>query len=178
MKEAWFQRVNQSKVPDDGGKILETWREHRRQAAEIRGELPDLAPGLEDYGRNINRIIDVAQQKSVRVIFMTQPTMWRPGLPKELASLLWFGGIGDFQAETGKPYYSAEALADGMRKYNELLLSICRQRNVECVDLSGMEKDTTVFYDDVHFNEGGARETASILATHVLNLPPFSDSSR
>ena len=175
-KQKWFERGEEKKLSDDNGKILETWREHRRHATEIRSNLPDLAPGLEDYARNINRIIDTAQQRSLRVIFVTQPTMWRPDLSKELTSLLWFGGIGDFQADSGKPYYSVEALAEGMHEYNDELLTVCRERNVECIDLSSMAKDTTVFYDDVHFNDSGARAVARVLASYILDLPPFAAS--
>ena len=175
-KQNWFERVELRKLPDDNGEILETWREHRQHAGEIRSKLPDLAPGLEDYARNINRIIDLARQKSLRVIFATQPTMWRPDLSKKLTSLLWFGGIGDFQADSGKPYYSVEALAEGMHEYNDELLTVCRERNVECIDLSSMAKDTTVFYDDVHFNDSGARAVARVLASYILDLPPFAAS--
>ena len=169
-------RSQQKAIDDDDGAILETWRQHRRGAKEIRFQLPDLTPGLDDYARNINRIIDVAKERSVRVIFVTQPTMWRAGLAPELTSLLWFGGIGNFQAESGKPYYSAEALEQGMRAYNERLLGICKARAVECVDISGLAKDTSVFYDDVHFNDGGNREVAERLAAYLQSLPPFNNN--
>ena len=119
-------------------------------------------------------MIDVANEKSVRLILVTQPTLWRPDLPEDLAALLWFGGIGNFQAESGKPYYSAGALDRAMQAYNDTLLQVCRQRQVECVDLTSMlAKDTTVFYDDVHFNESGARKVAAVLADYFgTHSPP------
>src|SRR5260370_37805028 len=101
--------------------------------------------------------------------------MWKPGLSEELNSLLWLGGVGDFQRKSAKPYYSVEALANGMKQYNDVLLRVCRQRGIESVDLSYLEKDTTVFYDDVHFNEGGARKVSSVLASYFLGHYPFND---
>jgi lysophospholipase L1-like esterase len=91
-------------VEDEAGKQLAVWREHRRNASSIRRTLPDLNAALDEYARNVNAIIDLARQKSVRVIFVTQPSMWRPGLAPELSDLLWMGGVGNFQEEGGKEY--------------------------------------------------------------------------
>lgn len=162
---------------EENGMNYVTWRKHRQQATEIRTKLPDLSSAIEEYARNINKIIDIAQEKSLRLIFMTQPTIWKPGLSEELDSLLWLGGIGNFQVESGKPYYSVEALDKGITKYNEVLLNICKERGVECVDLSYLEKDTTVFYDDVHFNESGARKVFMALVNYILSHEPFGTVS-
>jgi hypothetical protein len=108
---------------------------------------------------------------------MTQPAMWKPGLSEELKSLLWFGGVGDIWSQSGKPYYySVDALANGMKQYNDVLLRVCRQRGIECIDLAFLEKDTTIFYDDVHFNQRGARKVSSFLASYFLGQYPFKDS--
>jgi lysophospholipase L1-like esterase len=161
-------------VQDKAGKNYVTWRKHRQQAAKIINELPDLSSALEEYARNINKMIDIAQENSIRLIFITQPTMWKRDLPEELEALLWFGGIGDFQKESAKSYYSSEALATGIAKYNDSLLSICHERQVDCVDLASIiEKDTTIFYDDVHFNENGARKVSRILSNYILSQDPF-----
>jgi lysophospholipase L1-like esterase len=161
----WKQMMSMEHIEDEDGRIYITWREHRRGAPEMRDALPDLSSALEEYARNITMIIDIAQEKSVRLILMTQPTMWRAGLPQDLDALLWLGGIGDFQKEGGKPYYSVAALEKAMKAYNDTLLRVCRERGLECLDLASLlEKDTTVFYDDAHFNESGARKVAEALS--------------
>ncbi len=168
----------QGNVQDAAGKMLITWRERRQSAKEIRNELPDLSSGLQEYATNINKIIDIAKEKSVRLIFMTQPTMWKPGLSDKLKALLWGGMAGDVQKGSGKAYYSPEALEKGMEKYNDTLLKICRVRQAECIDLSSMlEKDTSVFYDDAHFNENGARKAARALSDYILSHAPFRRSN-
>ena len=157
-------------VEDESGKIYIEWREHRRHASEIRSNLPDLTSAKAEYARNVATMIDIARERAIRLILVTQPTMWRADLPPKLASLLWSGGVGAFQKESGKPYYSVAALEKGMKEYNDALLHVCEQKQAECLDLSArLEKDTTVFYDDEHFNESGARKVAAILSSYILH---------
>jgi lysophospholipase L1-like esterase len=161
-------------VQDEAGKIYITWREHRRNAAAFRHTLPDLTSALEEYRRNIHTIIDLAQRKSIRVIFMTQPVLWTPNIPEQLNALLWLGGIGNFQKERGKEYYAVDALSTAMAMYNETLINTCHARQVECVDLASLlPKDTTVFYDDVHFNESGAKKVAEALTRYLIHDHPL-----
>lgn len=174
LRKMVLQNPVQHNVQDDGGEVYVKWRKHRQQAAGIRNELPDLSSALDEYARNIHKMIDIGQNKSIRLIFMTQPTIWRSGLSQELDALLWFGGIGNFQTEPGHIYYSSEALEKGMQNYNNTLLRLCHERRVECMDLASMlKKDTTVFYDDVHFNESGAREVAHAVSNYFLSQDPF-----
>jgi hypothetical protein len=151
-----------------------TWRKHRHEAAKLINKLPDLSSALEEYARNINKMVEIAQKNSIRLIFITQPTLWKPDLSADLDALLWLGGIGDFQMENHPSYYSPEALATGIQKYNDTLLNICQKRHLECVDLASiLQKDTTVFYDDVHFNESGARKVSEVLSIYFLSHDPF-----
>lgn len=151
-------------VQDESGKYFVT-RRTRRQQAEVRNELPDLSSALQVYATSINKMIDIAQEKSIRLIFLTHPTMWKPTMSKELEALLWLGWSKDLHV-----FYSSEALKEGMDKYNHTLLKICRERGVECIDLSSfLEKDTTVFYDDDHFNESGSKKVSTILSNYILN---------
>ena len=158
---------------DQAGVIYRTWRKHRQEATNLIRTLPDLTSSLDEYARNVKEMAELARAKSVRLIVVTQPTMWRPGLPDDLESLLWFGGVGDFQVHPGQPYYSVDALAEGIKRYNDVLLQQCASERIECIDLSALEKDTTVFYDDVHFNEAGSRKVARIISDHLKARAPF-----
>lgn len=161
-------------VEDEAGQAYVDWRWRRQQASVLRDALPDLTSALSEYTDNLNTIIDLAQSRGVRVIFVTQPVLWSPGLSRKLRDLLWMGGIGDFRAKIGAEYYTAAALAQGMDLYNRRLLAVCQDRKVEGVDLAPMlPHDTTVFYDDAHFNESGARQVARILAQHFLEHEPI-----
>jgi len=142
-------------------------RERRQRASEMLDFLPDIGPGLEEFARNIGTIADLAEAYSLRLIVLTQPSLWRPDLTDEEQQLLWFGWVG----ETSR-FYSASALAEGIRLYNQKLMSVCHEREIECVDLaSRLPKSTAAFYDDVHFNESGSRHVAESVAGYVTGTP-------
>jgi hypothetical protein len=75
-------------------------------------------------------------------------------------------------------YASAADLSHAMDAFNQTLLSVCREDNLECYDLaSAIPKDTSAFYDGDHFNISGARMVAQFLAAHLLASPPFSGTA-
>lgn len=163
------------KMQDDNGDNMLRWRENRRQASRILPELPDLAPHLATFRANLNRIADVAKARGTPLVMMTQPTLWRADMSPEEEKLLWMGGLGDFQVEPGHEYYSTAALADGMRRFNEVTLDVCRERGIACIDLAGeIPKDATIFYDDCHFGRKGAERVAQAAAAHLAKQPAFS----
>jgi len=168
--------VSAALVQDKDGEFYMELRRRRRNASIIRNTLPDLSLALAEYAKNINIMIDLAQKLKTRPVFITQPTIWRAGLPDKANDLLWYGGIGNFQAERVKEYYSVEALADAMSMYNNTLLRVCEEREVECIDLASLlPKDTSVFYDDCHFHENGAWLVAEAISHYLLQREPFTD---
>jgi len=156
-------------LQDETGEIYTQWRSFRQSATVLRAELPDLSSSLLEYAQNINTIIETARGHGVEVMLLTQPALYKENLGAELANLLWFGGVGNFQFTAGSEYYSIGAMARAMQAYNQVLLDACEQSGVSCVDLaSRLPKDTTVFYDDVHLNESGAEKVAEIVAASIL----------
>ncbi len=159
-------------VLDPRGFHVDRWRAYRKQASRLRNALPDLGAALDQYARNVNRIIDAAAAEGVRPIFLTQPALWREDLSSAERDLLWAGGPGFDRLAPGRVYYSVAALAEGMRRYNERLLEVCRQRGAECFDLAArLPRDATVFWDDAHFTEEGARRVAELVAGYLLERP-------
>jgi len=175
LKKIKHSFLSSGQVQDRAGESLMMWRKHRRNAAKIWQELPDLDSALNEYSRNINSIIELCRNNSVRPIFMTQPVLWKPGLSGGFEKLLYSGGIGNFMKESGKEYYSVEALATGIEMYNKTLLDVCQIQNVECIDLASLlPKDTTIFYDDFHFNESGSEKVSEVIVRYMLQHPPFN----
>lgn len=156
---------------DTEGKNLSVWRENRRSASKILNELPDLTVALDEYEKALRRIINITKQHNVRLVFITQPVIWYKDMPKELEDLCWFGGVGNYQNEKGKEYFSIEVLEKGMRLYNARLRKICKEKNIFLVDLEDkLPKDTTVYYDDCHYNENGSRIVAELISAEVEKI--------
>jgi len=175
-KKVVLDSESDENMQDDTGEIYKQWRSFRRTAPAYRDELPELTSALKEYAHNIDSIIDAARQHDVHVMLLTQPSLYKEGLEKELADLLWFGGVDNFMAAPGSEYYSVTAMQRGLDAYNNVLLSACDRPGVSCVDLAAqLPKDTTVFYDDVHLNESGARKVADIMGSDLhkvlISLP-------
>jgi hypothetical protein len=153
---------------------LEMWR--RRRAAGKLVPLPDLRVGLDEYRQRVQRIFDQCRALQVRCLFLTQPVIWRRGLTPEEEASLWTGWIGPLRPETpGLGYVSAPELETAMNAYNRALLEMCQEKGLECFDLaSTIPKNGTVFYDDDHYTEAGARIVADRLLDYLLANPPFS----
>jgi hypothetical protein len=147
---------------------LDQWRRYRKNAEAIVDTPPDLTSALREYRRNLQTIAELARRHGVRLFLVTQPSMWRPDLTPHERDLLWMGGVNAFQMGKGHEYYSVPVLADALDRYNATLLDVCRSERLDCIDLArALPKDTTVFYDDVHFNESGARRVAAVLSAHL-----------
>jgi lysophospholipase L1-like esterase len=137
-------------------------RQALRQKAVKFDSLPALESGLRNLTTHIEEIVELGRKSGVRVVLLTQPTLWRDDLSPHGKALLWWGEL-----PTGE-FLSVDQLRRGMDQYNEAIRSVSRRLNIECIDLSSMDGHESYFYDDCHFNEAGARETARLVAEGLL----------
>lgn len=133
--------------------------------------LPDLGPALVTYRRNLNELVDRAAAFGAPMIFLTQPTMWADPMDPADAAVLLAGGVGPNNVWCDEQrYFSPRALAEGMAAFNEVLLEVCRDRRLFCIDLAAeVPKRRTYFYDDMHFNEAGAALVSDVVSRHLLD---------
>jgi lysophospholipase L1-like esterase len=148
------------------------------RARRVRGPtvpLPDLSTGLEEYRARIHQVADRCVAYGRRCLFLTQPSIYRDRLTSRERSLLWYGSVGPYADPRG--YLTVQDLGRAIRAFNGTLLDACREDRLECFDIADrVARDTTVFYDDVHFNESGARAVAQRLTSYLLERPPFGES--
>ncbi|MEN6374713.1 MAG: hypothetical protein ABFD75_08030 [Smithella sp.] len=169
IKQSMDMYVRRKMIQDEAGNMFVNLRKLRKEAVQIVEDLPDLNSGLEEYKRNINAIIDIAQNQSVRIIFMTQPSLWKKDMTAEEKNLLWYGWI---ESQKSKRYYSVAALMKGMQAYNDTLLKVCRTRGIECIDLAEkFPRSSAIFYDDVHFTDKGSLMTADVVCEYFRKNP-------
>jgi lysophospholipase L1-like esterase len=139
--------------------------------------LPDLRMALEDYAHRVRNLEQQCRQYHRRCVFLTQPTMWRTGLTAAEEGVLYGGGAGYHGVARG--YVTAPELGRAMAEYNQTLLAVCRNDQLECYDLaSAIPKDLSAFSDESHYNDNGARLVADYLAEHLLASPPLNGSQR
>ena len=159
---------------DTKGEFQAALRYYRQRAGRMLGALPDLEAGRAAYAKNVGRIVAAARERGVRVVLVTQPTLWREGLSADELATLWVGGPPIWALREGADYYSVEALAGGMVRYNATLLEVCRERGVTCVDAaSEMPRSAELFFDDAHFTEAGSARIAELIAHRLLVDEPL-----
>jgi len=163
------KKVEWENVQDDNGEIYKTWREHREHGSQITDSLPDLTSALNEYERNLHLIYDETQKQKIKLVLINQATLYKDSMNELENNLLWMGGIGEFQHEKHHAYYSAKALNKAMLLYNDRMKTFCATHpHTKLIDLaSQLPKDTSVFYDDCHFNENGARKVAKIISRFI-----------
>ena len=146
----------------------------RSRAHAYRDELPDLEPVLAGYATALAEIAHLTRSAGVRLILLTQPTLWRPDLSEADQARLWMGGP-PFGIELPEPvYYSIGALARAMHGYNQTLLRVCSEQGVECLDVAErMPRDGSIFSDDAHLTERGARLLADQIAAYLAETKPL-----
>lgn len=140
-------------------------RRLQRQTAPLREKLPNLEEELRMYQRRIRSIVALCRSRDIRVVFVTQPVLWRSGLTTQVQALLWGGRLSDGQ------YGRVEPLRDAMDRFNGVLLATCAELAVECVDASSMSGREDCFLDDCHFTEAGAHELARLLVEWFIANP-------
>jgi lysophospholipase L1-like esterase len=153
---------------------LKIWRDYRRNGREVAMG-PDLTAALEEYARNLTEIITLAKQQNIRLIMMTQPTLWHENMSPEEQEALFLGFVGDPRRLADHPHYSTEVLAQGMESYNQMLLQLCREYKVEYIDLAALvPRNLQVMYDECHFTVLGAQLVAGIIVDYLRASPPFA----
>ena len=92
IKAAYLTGAKWQPIQDSTGKTTAQWRRYRNNAEEIVDDIPDLTTALEEYRRNLNAIVDLAQQRAVRPILVTPTDDLAVGFDQEDKNLLWMGG--------------------------------------------------------------------------------------
>jgi hypothetical protein len=143
------------------------------RAAEPVLPLPDLKVALEEYAQRVRTLEQECRRYHRRCIFLTQPTMWHAGMTPAEEGVLYGGKVGDHGHARG--YAAAPELGRAMAAYNQGLLAVCHEDQLECYDLAAaIPKDTSAFSDESHYTDDGARLVADYLADRLVATSPFN----
>jgi hypothetical protein len=159
-------KPGQGEVEQDGsGQWVKDAQERRKRLLSGQPEgvsnFPPLAPALRRYRENLRAIAHLCRTRQQELIFMTQPSLYSGSMSPELIDLL-------LETTDDRPTPPA-ALNQALEAFNEVMRDVCRTEAVICVDLAmTLPKDTSVFYDDCHFNIPGCERVANTLERHLL----------
>jgi lysophospholipase L1-like esterase len=155
-------------VEDREGTVYARRRVLRRMARKDY-PLPPLHEPLRQYAASLETIADWCRDRGVRLVLLTQPTLWQDPMPPELEALTYSSTFGG-----SRRTLSAADLARGLAAFNRTMLEVCRARGLECIDLAAaLPKDASVHYDQEHFTIAGAEAVAGKVAEHFARfLPP------
>jgi lysophospholipase L1-like esterase len=119
----------------------------------------DAAWNIPAFEAALVRMTALASCIPTRIVFMTQPSLYKDPLPPEEAAVLWMGHQGAVNLDP-------KFLLEGMHAYNDALRKVARERGVLLVDLeAAVPKDLENFFDDVHLTrKGNAAVARAILA--------------
>lgn len=147
-------------IQDEEGRWIEEDRKRRQEHLAmntVREPPEDFPEHLAFYRGNLKKIIQTCRARNVNLVMLTQPVLYFKDMPPELDRLLWMFGEG-FGAST------SDCLERQMNAFNTVMRQVCKEEGVDCIDLATLlPKDTTVFYDDCHFNISGCTKIADIL---------------
>ena len=158
-------------VRDMSGDWIEKARENRKNAKKTDA-LIDLQSGLTEYENNIRTIISEAKNRSIDIVLLTQPTIWKHDMTGKESESLWWGSTPNGE------FYTTGALSLAMDEYNKRLLDVCSNLDTDCIDMAAkIPKTSDIFYDDIHNTKYGAEYFADILTEELRSnkLLVFSD---
>ncbi|MBN1696143.1 MAG: hypothetical protein JW881_01405, partial [Spirochaetales bacterium] len=122
------------------------WYAKKREAV-TQEEFPGLLP----FRRNLEAIITLAQHDNIKVVLLTQPSLYKenplPAIRPRLHML-------NKEAIGAEGQWTYESALSGFIQYNEAVADLARERGVVCIDLDKeIPKSLDYFYDDVHYTD-------------------------
>ena len=142
-------------------------RAMRARAPEIKHDMPDPAPMLEQFDFHFRRVLQRAADHADRVLVVRQPWFDKEYSSEE-AALMWHGGAGQAWRENVTTYYSFDVVSKLMACVDQKAAAIADEMNIEQVDLMPiLERSLATYYDGFHATPLGAQVVAAEIAAAI-----------
>ncbi len=155
---------------DIDGKKLNIARKKRFYSKNKIVKMPNIEKALDLYEENILEITNLCKQQGVELLLLTQPYLWKYEMPNKEEQLLWLGENKNIEKESTW-YFHTSVLKKCMDRFNSRLKKVAEENSFTFFDLEPrIEKDTTNFYDGMHFNENGAKNVSEQLTMPIQSV--------
>jgi lysophospholipase L1-like esterase len=116
-----------------------------------------------NYQGWVERIINKCAETRTRCVFVNQPNAYSPDISEDLRKRLWMTPAGESYT------LKLPDLQRLAKVYNTWLISTAAQQGMQVCDIaSAVPPSLDYIYDDCHFNEGGARLVANLIASCLV----------
>jgi hypothetical protein len=133
---------------------------------------------LPDFERNLRSLVRTLRADGVRILLLTQPSLYHEGLDMTERARLWFPVTFCATPVDGWRWEvpSVTSMALAMQAYNDAVIRVAAEEGAEVLDLASVVPRTLEYFgDDVHYSAAGAaliaREVARALQSTVPSAP-------
>ena len=117
---------------------------------------------LRPFGTNLRTIAGTTRANGVELVFMTQQTTWNSRSDPNVEDWQWMRSVN-------RVSYRADVMDEALDAVNGIMRNIGRELGIPVYDLAqSIPKSLEFFYDDVHFNVGGAAFAGEELALFMM----------
>ncbi len=140
-----------------GEQLSRLWYFPGRESVEV-----SEFPGLLSYTRNLKSIVELASLDSTRVVFMTQPNLYKESMSNEEHAAL---AMLNTEAVGPHKKWSFDTARRGMSAYNQALKDFAAREKISLIDLeTAVPKQLQYFNDDVHYKDAAYPLVAAAVA--------------
>jgi lysophospholipase L1-like esterase len=141
----------------------------RRKYRELPyvGDLARVPDPIDEFQGALDWLLGFFQQRSMSVIVLGQPTLWKSEMTSEEYDRLWFS----VHTPSGPVRPSTSWLSNEMRKYNNVQKTEAKKFGFEYVELDDLiPKSLDYYFDDCHFTDKGSKRVAEVVLPTLKEL--------
>jgi lysophospholipase L1-like esterase len=155
---------------ENAGRRIARARQAKARAKTMVREVPDPAPMLERFERNLRSLVARAKTRATRVLLVRQPWLEKEFLPEEERHLWMFGaGAGSTRLAASAAYYSLDVVWGLMRRVDERIVAVAKELGVETIDLRPVvPPNFDLWYDEMHHTAAGCERIGNAVAERLL----------
>ena len=158
---------------ENAGRRISRARQAKARVKTRIDEVPDPAPMLERFERNLRSLVARAKSRAKRVVLVRQPWLERDLSAEEERHLWMFGvGAGSTRNAASTAYWSLDVVWELMRRVDERIVEVAKDLGVETIDLRPIVPTTfELWYDEMHHTAAGCERIGNAVAQRLLERP-------